>query len=92
MLLLLLFSSSDKVKYIKADLSFLVLYILADWISSLEIQRLQQAGSSSTVFAVKLILYCKSETRLTYLGLKVFCFTEKLDTFFFDRDENHSKI
>ena len=60
----------------------MVLYILADWISSLEIQRLQQAGSSSTVFAVKLILYCKSETRLTYLGLKVFCFTEKLETFF----------
>ena len=36
--------------------SFLVLYILADLISSLEIQRLQLAGSSSTVFAVNLIL------------------------------------
>ena len=35
----------------------LVLYILADLISSLEIQRLQLAGSSSTVFAVNLILY-----------------------------------
>ena len=34
----------------------LVLYILADLISSLEIQRLQLAGSSSTVFAVNLIL------------------------------------
>ena len=33
----------------------LVLYILADLISSLEIQRLQLAGSSSTVFAVNLI-------------------------------------
>ena len=37
--------------------SFLVLYILADLISSLEIQRLQLAGSSSTVFAVNLILF-----------------------------------
>ena len=35
----------------------LVLYILADLISSLEIQRFQLAGSSSTVFAVNLILY-----------------------------------
>ena len=34
----------------------LVLSILADLISSLEIQRLQLAGSSSTVFAVNLIL------------------------------------
>ena len=34
----------------------LVLCILADLISSLEIQRLQLAGSSSTVFAVNLIL------------------------------------
>ena len=34
----------------------LVLYILADLISFLEIQRLQLAGSSSTVFAVNLIL------------------------------------
>ena len=32
-------------------------YILADLISFLEIQRLQLAGSSSTVFAVNLILY-----------------------------------
>ena len=39
------------------DFSFLVLYILADLISFLEIQRLQLAGSSSTVFAVNLILY-----------------------------------
>ena len=38
------------------DFSFLVLYILADLISFLEIQRLQLAGSSSTVFAVNLIL------------------------------------
>ena len=37
----------------------LVLYILADLISSLEIQRLQLAGSSSTVFAVNLILYTR---------------------------------
>ena len=37
--------------------SFLVLYILADLISFLEIQSLQLAGSSSTVFAVNLILY-----------------------------------
>ena len=36
--------------------SFLFLYILADLISFLEIQRLQLAGSSSTVFAVNLIL------------------------------------
>ena len=34
-----------------------VLYILADLISFLEIQRLQLAGSSSTVFAANLILY-----------------------------------
>ena len=33
------------------------LYILADLISFLEIQRLQLAGSSSTVFAVNLILF-----------------------------------
>ena len=33
------------------------LYILADLISFLEIQRLQLAGSSSTVFAVNLTLY-----------------------------------
>ena len=32
---------------------------MADLISSLEIQRLQLAGSSSTVFAVNLILYYK---------------------------------
>ena len=38
------------------DFSFLVLYILADLISFLEIQRLQLAGSSSTVFTVNLIL------------------------------------
>ena len=38
------------------DFSFLVLYILADLISFLEIQSLQLAGSSSTVFAVNLIL------------------------------------
>ena len=37
-----------------SDFSFLVLYILADLISFLEIQRLQLAGSSSTVFAVNL--------------------------------------
>ena len=36
--------------------SFLILYIMADMISFLEIQRLQLAGSSSTVFAVYLIL------------------------------------
>ena len=39
------------------DYEYLVLYILADLISFLEIQRLQLAGSSSTVFAVNLILY-----------------------------------
>ena len=33
----------------------MVLYILADWISFLEIQRLQIEGSSSTVFAFNLI-------------------------------------
>ena len=37
--------------------SSLALYIWADLISSLEIQRLQLAGSSSTVFAVNLILF-----------------------------------
>ena len=37
------------------DFSFLVLYILADQISFLEIQRLQLAGSSNTVFAVILL-------------------------------------
>ena len=37
------------------DFLFLVLYILADLISFLEIQRLQLAGSSSTVFAANLI-------------------------------------
>ena len=35
---------------------FLVLYTLANLISFLEIQRLQLAGSSSTVFAANLIL------------------------------------
>ena len=35
----------------------MVLYILADLISFLEIQRLQLVGSSSTVFAANLILY-----------------------------------
>ena len=39
------------------DFLFLVLYILADLISFLEIQRLQLAGSSSTVFAANLIVY-----------------------------------
>ena len=39
------------------DFLFLVLYILADLISFLEIQRLKLAGSSSTVFAANLILY-----------------------------------
>ena len=39
-------------------------YILADLISFLEIQRLQLAGSSSTVFAVNLILYHFSVHRL----------------------------
>ena len=39
-----------------SDFSLLFLYILADLISFLEIQRLQLAGSSSTVFAVNLIL------------------------------------
>ena len=38
-----------------SDFSFLFLHILADLISFLEIQRLQLAGSSSTVFAVNLI-------------------------------------
>ena len=38
------------------------LYILADLISFLEIQRLQLAGSSSTVLAVNLILYYLSLT------------------------------
>ena len=38
-------------------------YILADLISSLEIQRLQLAGSSSTVFAANLILYNCYEAR-----------------------------
>ena len=39
-------------------------YILADLISFLEIQRLQLAGSSSTVFAVDLILYYPVEPLL----------------------------
>ena len=39
------------------DFSFLVLYILAYLISFLEIQRLQLAGSSSTVFAV----FCRAQ-------------------------------
>ena len=38
-----------------SDFSFLVLYILADLISFLEMQRLKLARSSSTVFAVNLI-------------------------------------
>ena len=45
------------VSYLLLFFSFLVLYILADLISFLKIQRLQLAGSSSTVFAVNLILY-----------------------------------
>ena len=46
----------ERLKQACMDFSFLVLYILADLISFLEIQRLQLAGSSSTVFAVNLIL------------------------------------
>ena len=42
--------------YLKKKENVLVLYILADLISFLEIKRLQLAGSSSTVFAVNLIL------------------------------------
>ena len=42
--------------YLKKKVNVLVLYILADLISFLEIKRLQLAGSSSTVFAVNLIL------------------------------------
>ena len=42
--------------YLKKKVNVLVLYILADLISFLEIKRLQPAGSSSTVFAVTLIL------------------------------------
>ena len=38
-----------------SDFSFLVLYILADLISFLEMQRLKLARSSSTVFAVNLV-------------------------------------
>ena len=47
-----LFSISFAVVF---GLLVLVLYILTDLISSLEIQRLQLAASSSTVFAVNLI-------------------------------------
>ena len=43
--------------YLKKKVNVLVLYILADLISFLEIKRLQLAGSSSTVFAVNLILF-----------------------------------
>ena len=46
----------ERLKQECMDFSFLVLYILADLISFLEIQRLQLTGSSSTVFAVNLIL------------------------------------
>ena len=42
--------------YLKKKVNVLVLYILADLISFLEIKRLQLARSSSTVFAVNLIL------------------------------------
>ena len=42
--------------YLKKKVNVLVLYILADLISFLEIKRLQLAGSSYTVFAVTLIL------------------------------------
>ena len=41
--------------YLEKKENVLVLYILADLISSLEIKRLQLAGSSSTVFAINLI-------------------------------------
>ena len=44
----------------KSFYSHLVLYILADLISFLEIQRSQIAGSSSTVFAVNLITCCNA--------------------------------
>ena len=47
-------------------LSFLVLNILADLISFLEIQLLQLAGSSSLVFAVNLILFT------TYLTVHIY--------------------
>ena len=48
------------------DFSSLVVYILADLISFLEIQRLQLAGSSSTVFAANSIpnwLSCTGQGR-----------------------------
>ena len=43
---------------------FFVLYILADLISFLEIQRLQLAGSSSTVFAASLILHMRTHSEV----------------------------
>ena len=42
--------------YLKKKENVLVLYVLADLISFLEIKRLQLAGSSCTVFAINLIL------------------------------------
>ena len=51
----------------------MVLYILADLISFLEIQRLQLAGSSSTVFAVNLILYYARQAFLMILREMTLC-------------------
>ena len=50
-------TSSVTATRTRSPKTFLFLYILADLISFLEIQRLQLTGSSSTVFAVNLILY-----------------------------------
>ena len=52
----------------------MVLYILADLISFLESQLLQLAGSSSTVFAVNLILVSKGFSP----GTRVFPSLQKL--------------
>ena len=47
--------------YLKKKVNVLVLYILADLISFLEIKRLQLAGSSSTVFAVNSAQACPNQ-------------------------------
>ena len=62
----LLWKNNTRCSESALHLSFLVLYILADLISFLEIQLLQLAGSSSLVFAVNLILFS------TYLTVHIY--------------------
>ena len=63
----------------------MVHYILADLISFLEIQRLQLAGSSSTVFAANLILY------IYFVSFLIFWTESQLNGFDFDFEAEEAR-